>query len=126
VRSSFLSQNFWILRGIKSTPQFTNQRAFIERLIEWIAVKLISFPSVTHPLFQEIAQRADPDYSEPVSNTLKHYITCLAEVYPQLPERQEKSHCSLMADGAKVRLTLSGGCSVHGRTRSIRGLEDSQ
>jgi hypothetical protein len=29
-----------------------NQRVFIEALVEWIAVKSVSFRSVSHPLFQ--------------------------------------------------------------------------
>jgi hypothetical protein len=79
----------------------SNQRAFIEALIEWIAVKSISFRSVTHALFQEMVQRAHPDFSVPVYNTLKHHIKCLAKEYRQLPECQEKSYCSLMVNGAK-------------------------
>jgi hypothetical protein len=34
-----------------SQKRRSNQRAFIEALIEWIAVKLISFLLVTHQLF---------------------------------------------------------------------------
>jgi hypothetical protein len=58
----------------------SNQRAFIGALIEWISVKSISFRSVTHPLFQEMVQRANPDFSVLVYNTLKHHIKRLAEV----------------------------------------------
>jgi hypothetical protein len=32
----------------------SDQRAFIETLIEWVAVKSISFRSVNHPLFREM------------------------------------------------------------------------
>jgi hypothetical protein len=46
----------------------SNQRAFIEMLIEWIAMKFISFRSVTHPLFQEMVQHTHPDFSVPVYN----------------------------------------------------------
>jgi hypothetical protein len=59
----------------------SNQQALIEVPIEWIAVKLISFRSVNHPLSQEIVQHAKPDISAPVYNTLKHHIKRLAEVY---------------------------------------------
>jgi hypothetical protein len=69
----------------------SNQRAFIESLIEWIAVKSISFRSVYHPLFQEIVQRAHPDFSVPVYNTLNDHIKRLAQVYRQLPKLQEKT-----------------------------------
>jgi hypothetical protein len=79
----------------------SNQRAFIEGPVEWIAVKSISFRSVTHPLFQEIVQRANLDFSVPVDNTLKLHIKRLAEVYRQLPEHQEKSYFSLLVDRAK-------------------------
>jgi hypothetical protein len=48
-----------------------------------------------------MVQRANPDFCVPVDNALKHHIKCLAAVYRQLPECQEKSYCSLMADGAK-------------------------
>jgi hypothetical protein len=79
----------------------SNQRALIEALIEWIAVKSISFRSVNHPLSQEIIQHANPDIPAPVYNTLKYHITRLAEVYRQLLEPQKKNYCSLMIDGAK-------------------------
>jgi hypothetical protein len=61
----------------------SNQRAFLEVLIEWIAVKSISFRSVTHPLFQEMVQCVSPDFLVP-AKTLKHHIKRLAEVYRQL------------------------------------------
>jgi hypothetical protein len=48
-----------------------------------------------------MVQRADPDFSVPVDNTLKLHIKRLAEVYRQLPEHQEKSYCCLMVDGAR-------------------------
>jgi hypothetical protein len=44
----------------------SNQRAFTESLIESIAVKPISFRSFTHPLFQEMVQGANPDFSVPM------------------------------------------------------------
>jgi hypothetical protein len=64
-------------------------------------VKSISFRSIDHPLFKEIVQRANPDFSVSVYNPLKHHIKCLAEVDRQLPEHQEKSYCVLMVGGAK-------------------------
>jgi hypothetical protein len=72
----------------------SNQRAFIEALIEWIAVKSISFCSVTLPLFQEMVQRANPDFSVPVYNTPKHHFKRLTEIRRQLPDCQKKSYCS--------------------------------
>jgi hypothetical protein len=48
-----------------------------------------------------MVQRANPDFSVPVDNTLKHHIKRLAGVYRQLPEHQEKSYCCLMVDGAR-------------------------
>jgi hypothetical protein len=59
----------------------SNRRAFIETLIQCIAVKLISFRSVNHPLFQQMVQRANSDFSVPVHKTLKYHIKRLAEVY---------------------------------------------
>jgi hypothetical protein len=44
----------------------SGQRAFIEALIEWVAVKSISFRSVNHPLFREMVRCANPDFSVPV------------------------------------------------------------
>jgi hypothetical protein len=58
----------------------SNQRAFIESLIEWIAVKSVSFRSVNHPLFQEMVQDTDSDFSVPVCDTLKLHIKHLAEL----------------------------------------------
>jgi hypothetical protein len=103
-----------------------NQRALTEALIERISVKSISFSLVNHPLFQEIVQHPSPDIFVPVYGTLKYHIKRLAEVYQQLPKSQEQSHCSLIVNGAKIRPTFFGGYSVHGRTRSTRGLEGSQ
>jgi FKBP-type peptidyl-prolyl cis-trans isomerase (trigger factor) len=85
----------------------SNQRAFIESLIEWSAVKSISFRSVNHQLFQEMVQRTNPDFSVPVDNTLKRHIKRLAEAYRELPERQEKNYYSLMADGPKKSANVS-------------------
>jgi hypothetical protein len=79
----------------------SDQRAFIEALIEWVAVKSISFCSVNHPLFREMVRRANPDFSVPVYNTLRPHIKGLADAYRQLPAYQEKCHCFLMVDGAK-------------------------
>jgi hypothetical protein len=88
-----------VKRPSKKYP--SGQRAFIEALIEWIAVKSISFPSVNHPLFREIVRRANPDFSVPLYYTLKPHIKRLADAYRQLPAHQDKCYCSLMADGAK-------------------------
>jgi hypothetical protein len=79
----------------------SDQRAFIEALIERVAVKSISFRSVNHSLFREMVRCANPDFSVPVYNTLKPHIKCLADAYRQLPAHQEKCHCSLMVDVAK-------------------------
>jgi hypothetical protein len=59
----------------------SNQRAFIEALIEWIAAKSISFRSANHPVFREMVQPANPDFSMPVYNALKYHFKRLAEVY---------------------------------------------
>jgi hypothetical protein len=68
----------------------SDQRAFIKALIEWVAVKSISFPSVNHPLFREMVRCASPDFSVPVHNTLKPHIKRLADAYRQLPAHQDK------------------------------------
>jgi hypothetical protein len=122
---TILSQLDKMTELVKQQSQkcLSNQPAFIEALTEWIAVKSISFRSVTHPLFQEMIQHADPDFSVPVFNTLKHHIKRLVEVYRQLSVSTEKL---LLCDGRRgktIRPAFSGGLSVHGRTRSIRGLE---
>jgi hypothetical protein len=59
----------------------SDQRAFIEALIEWVAVKSISFPSVNHSLFREIVRCANLDFSVPVYKTLRPHIKCLADAY---------------------------------------------
>jgi hypothetical protein len=57
----------------------SNQQKFIESLIQWIAVKSISFRLVNHQLFKEIIQRANPDFSVPVCNTLNLHVKRLAD-----------------------------------------------
>jgi hypothetical protein len=79
----------------------SDQQAFIEALIEWVAVKSISFPSVNHPLFREMVRCPNPNFSVPVYNALKTHIKRLADAYRQLPAHQEKCYCFLMVDGAK-------------------------
>jgi hypothetical protein len=84
-----------------SKKHLSGQRAFIEALIEWVAVKSISFCSVNYPLSREMVRRANPDFSVPLYNTLRPHIKRLADAYRQLPAHQEKCYCSLMVDGAK-------------------------
>jgi hypothetical protein len=84
-----------------SKKHTSGQRAFIKALIEWVAVKSISFPSVNHPLFREMVRCANPDFSVPLYNTLKPHIERLAGAYWQLPAYQEKCYFSLIVGGAK-------------------------
>jgi hypothetical protein len=84
-----------------SKKHSSDQRTFIEVLMEWNAVKSISFGSVNHPLFREMVRRANFDFSVPLYNTLRPHIEHLADTYQQLPAHQEKCYCSLMVDGAK-------------------------
>jgi hypothetical protein len=84
-----------------SKKHLSDQRAFIEALFEWVAVKSISFPSVNHPLFREMVRRANPDFSVPVYNTLRPHIKRLTDAHRQLPAHQEKCYCFLIVDGAK-------------------------
>jgi hypothetical protein len=79
----------------------SGQLAFIEALIQCVAVKSVSFCSVNHPLSREMVRCTNPDFSVPVYNTLRPHMECLADVYQQLPAHQEKCYCSLMVDGAK-------------------------
>jgi hypothetical protein len=79
----------------------SDQRVFIEALIEWVAVKSISFRSVNHPVFREMVRCANPDFSVPVYNTLRPHIKRLADAYQQSPAHQEKCYYSWMVDGAK-------------------------
>jgi hypothetical protein len=79
----------------------SDQRAFIEAPVEWVAVKSISFRSVNQPLFREMVRRANPDFSVPLYNTLRPHIKRLADAYRQLPAHQEKCYCSLIVDRAK-------------------------
>jgi hypothetical protein len=76
----------------------SNQRAFIEALIEWVAVKSISLRSVPDPLFQEMVQLANPDFSVPVYNTLKHHIKHLAGISTIVKVSREKL---LLFDGRR-------------------------
>jgi hypothetical protein len=74
-----------------SKKHLSDQRAFIEGLIEWVAVKSISFRSVNHPLFREMVRCADPDFSVPVYNTPRPHIKRLADTYQQLPTHQKNA-----------------------------------
>jgi DNA invertase Pin-like site-specific DNA recombinase len=62
-----------------SQKRSSNQRAFIESPIERIDVKSISFRSVNRPLFQQMVQRAHPDFFVPVYNRLEYHIKDQAE-----------------------------------------------
>jgi hypothetical protein len=58
-----------------------DQRAFIEALIDLVAVKSISFWSINHPLVREMAQLVNPNFSVPVYNTLRPHIKRQADLY---------------------------------------------
>jgi hypothetical protein len=79
----------------------SNQRAVIEARIEWVAVNSFSFCWISHPLFRVMIQRTNSDAFVPVYHILSSHIKCLADIYPQLPEHEEKSYCCLMVDEAK-------------------------
>jgi hypothetical protein len=81
----------------------SDQQAFVEALIEWVAVKSISFRSTNHRVFRGMVRCANPDFSVPVYNTLKPHIKRLADAFRQLPTHQDKCYCSLMVDGANSR-----------------------
>jgi hypothetical protein len=59
----------------------SGQRAFIEALIGWVAVKSISFRSANRPWFREMIRRANPGCSVPVYDTLRPHIKRLADAY---------------------------------------------
>jgi hypothetical protein len=67
-----------------SRQHLSDQRAFIETLIKWIALEPTGFRSVNYPLFREMIQRASPDFSVPVY-TLTLHTKRLADIYRQLP-----------------------------------------
>jgi hypothetical protein len=72
-----------------STKYSSDQRAFIEALVEWFAVKSMSFRSVNHPLFRETIQHANSDFFVIVDNKLRLHAKPLADVCLQLPEHQK-------------------------------------
>jgi hypothetical protein len=84
---------FWFAAGF--------DRFYLKTLIEWVVVKSISFRSVNHILFREMARCPNPDFSVPLYNTPKPHIERLAEAYRQLPAYQEKCYCFLMVDAMK-------------------------
>jgi hypothetical protein len=104
----------------------SDQRAFIEALIGWVAVESISLRLVNHPLFREMVRRANPDFSVPVYNTLRPHIKHLADAYRQLPAHQEKCYCSLIVDGAKKFGRRSLAVTMFMEGCSVRGLESPQ
>jgi hypothetical protein len=83
-----------------SKKRQSDQRAFIEKLIEWVAVKPMSFRSISHPLFRDMIQLLNPDFSVPGANTLRPHIKRSADLSRQLPDCQEKG-CCLAVNGAK-------------------------
>jgi hypothetical protein len=48
-----------------SRKHWSDQRVFIETLIEWVAVKSISLRSTRHPLFKQRTPRAHHDFYVP-------------------------------------------------------------
>jgi archaellum component FlaC len=44
----------------------SDQRTFIEKLIDWVAMKSISFRSISHPVFRDMIQLFNPNFSVPV------------------------------------------------------------
>jgi hypothetical protein len=69
-----------------SKKRQSDQRPFIEKLIEWVAVKSISFRAISHLLFRDMVQRVNPDFSVAVYTTLCSHIKHLADVYRQFSE----------------------------------------
>jgi hypothetical protein len=63
-----------------SKKHLSDQRAFIEALIEWVAVKSIDFRSASDSLFREMIQHANPDFSVSVYNTLGLRVNLLPDV----------------------------------------------
>jgi hypothetical protein len=61
----------------------------IESLIELVAVKSMACRSFNHPSFKAMVQRANPNFSVPVHDTLKRHIKHLVEVYRQLPVKRK-------------------------------------
>jgi hypothetical protein len=53
----------------------------IEALIEWAAVKSISFRSINHPSSREVIQHVNPDFSVPMYITIGPHVKRLADVY---------------------------------------------
>jgi hypothetical protein len=108
----------------------SDQRAFVEKLIEWVAVKSISFRSISHPLFRDMIQLVNPDFSVPVYSTLSPHIKCLMDLYRQLPEGHAKGECSLMVDGEKkfsVRfLAVTMFTEGYVRSMDLKGLDDDR
>jgi hypothetical protein len=61
-------------------------------------------------------QLVNLDFSVPLYNTPRPHIKPLADLYRQLPERQGKSYCSLMVNGAEKfsRYFLAGTMFTEG------------
>jgi hypothetical protein len=74
----------------------SNQQEFIELLIEWIAVKSISFRLVNHQLFKEMVQQANHHFSVPVCNPLNLHVKRLADLLTITRALREKQ---LLFDG---------------------------
>jgi uncharacterized GH25 family protein len=51
-----------------SKTYLSDQRAFVEAVVEWVAVISTSWRSTNHTLLREMVQLVNPDFSEPVEN----------------------------------------------------------
>jgi hypothetical protein len=113
-----------------SKKHLSHQRAFLKTPIESVVVKSVSFGSINHPFFREMIQRANPDFSESVHNTLRHNINQPGgSILAFTRASREKLLLFDGRQGEEIRPTLSGSHHLMGgyvRFVGLKVLNDEQ
>jgi hypothetical protein len=72
----------------------------IRLLIQWIAVRSISFRAIDSDLFKEFCKSLNPQFKMPCRKTLTNIISEMANFEITFPIPSIPDYCSLMLDGA--------------------------
>jgi hypothetical protein len=72
----------------------------INLLIEWIAVRSISFRAIESDLFKEFVRSLHSQFLVPSHRILKQAISDMANIQITIPASTTRSFCSIMIDGA--------------------------
>jgi hypothetical protein len=70
--------------GQLSKKCHSDQRSFVEVLIEWVVMKSISSGLINHVLFREMMQLVNPEFFVPVYDTLRPHIKGMVGAHREL------------------------------------------